>query len=270
VRILVVDDNRTNLELMAYLLQAFGHECIAASDGAEALEKARASRCDLALVDILMPVMDGYEFARRFRSDAALAGTPLVAVTALAMPGDHDRVLKAGFDGYIPKPIDPQRFVQQIEGHLRTHDTGSTQAVAYASVSGELEDRGGPVVLAVDDQQVNLDVIRASLMPFGYRVAEARSVREALGLIERALPAVIICDLHMPRESGFDLIERVREREAWRTIPFAFVSSTPWEQKDRQRGIALGVRTFIVRPLHPKRLRTEIEECISDGNDRRR
>ena len=90
VRILVVDDNRTNLELMAYLLKAFGHECIGANDGAEALEKARAVRCDLALVDILMPGMDGYEFARRFRSDATLAGIPLVAVTALAMTGDED------------------------------------------------------------------------------------------------------------------------------------------------------------------------------------
>ena len=102
-----------------------------------------------------------------------------------------------------------------------------------SSESGEIDDRAGPIVLAVDDQQVNLDVIRASLMPFGYRVAEARSVREALGLIERARPAVVVCDLHMPRESGFDLIECVRERAAWRTIPFAFVSSTPWEHKDR-------------------------------------
>lgn len=266
-RILVVDDNRTNLELMAYLLEAFGHECIVASDAVAGLERARTSACDLALVDILMPGMDGYAFARQFRDDAALAGTPLVAVTALAMPGDEERIRNAGFDGYISKPIDPERFVQQIEAHLGTRDAGSTRATARAG--SEREGAGGPIVLAVDDQQVNLDVIRASLTPFGYRVAEARSVREALELIERARPDAILCDLHMPRESGFDLIERVREHETWRTIPFVFVSSTAWEMKDRQRGTALGVRTFIVRPISPERLRSHIQGCI-DGDDRRR
>ncbi|MEO6835262.1 MAG: response regulator [Candidatus Tumulicola sp.] len=117
-RILVVDDNGSNLELMLYLLHAFGYRAEGASDGLSGLERARGTRFDAVLVDILMPGIDGYEFARRFKSDAARATTPLIAVTALAMVGDRERAFSAGFDGYITKPIDPQAFLAQVETHL--------------------------------------------------------------------------------------------------------------------------------------------------------
>jgi two-component system cell cycle response regulator len=117
-RILVVDDNPANLELMLYLLRAFGHEPHGESDGRSGLEAARTWKFAIVLTDILMPGMDGYEFARRFRTDSELSSTPLVAVTALAMPPDRERILQAGFDGCITKPIDPRRFVSQVESYL--------------------------------------------------------------------------------------------------------------------------------------------------------
>ncbi|MGA8576667.1 MAG: response regulator [Candidatus Cybelea sp.] len=119
MRILVVDDNAANLDLMLYLLRSFGHEPEGRADGIAALESARAGNFALVLTDILMPGMDGYELARRFKADATLASTPLVAVTALAMPTDRKRADEAGFDGYITKPIDPRTFVSQIEAFLR-------------------------------------------------------------------------------------------------------------------------------------------------------
>ena len=118
-RILVVDDNRTNLDLMLYLLRAFGHDAHGEPDGAAALEAARGGNFALALADILMPGVDGYEFARRWRSDPHLRDTPLVAVSALAMPEDCERIASAGFDGYIGKPIEPETFVSQVETFLR-------------------------------------------------------------------------------------------------------------------------------------------------------
>lgn len=118
VKILVADDNRANLELMLYLLRAFGHQAHGVSDGLAAFEAARSSGFDLVLTDILMPHIDGYELARRLKSDPRLAKTPLVAVTALAMTGDRERIAAAGFDGYITKPIEPQSFVAQLEAFL--------------------------------------------------------------------------------------------------------------------------------------------------------
>jgi len=114
-RILVVEDNPTNLDLMTYLLRALGYEVATASDGLTGLDLARAVRYDAVLADILMPGIDGYEFARRFKADEDLVGIPLIAVTALAMSGDRERIVAAGFDDYVSKPIDPKAFAEHLE-----------------------------------------------------------------------------------------------------------------------------------------------------------
>jgi CheY-like chemotaxis protein len=116
--ILVVDDNAANLDLMLYLLRAFGHQAEGRSNGIVGLEAARTGAFAAVLCDILMPGIDGYEFAKEFKNDARLRATPLIAVTALAMAGDRERIAQAGFDGYIGKPIEPEAFATQIAGFL--------------------------------------------------------------------------------------------------------------------------------------------------------
>ena len=117
-RILVADDNTANLDLMLYLLRAFGYEAEGVSNGQAAYEAARSGTFALVLADILMPELDGYELARRLKAEPAFAAIPLVAVTALAMPGDRERIDEAGFDGYVAKPIDPASFIGEIERYL--------------------------------------------------------------------------------------------------------------------------------------------------------
>jgi two-component system cell cycle response regulator len=121
----LIEDNATNLDLMNYLLCALCYDVTCATDGITGLELARAGNYDLVLTDILMPELDGYELARQFKADPRLKGTPLVAVTALAMAGDRDRIIAAGFNGYISKPIDPQKFAAQITSFLKTHEVGN-------------------------------------------------------------------------------------------------------------------------------------------------
>jgi len=106
-RVLVIEDNPAYLELMVYLLKAFGHTPLTTRDGRSGLEAARRERPDLVLCDIQLPDMDGYEIVRQIRADPALSGLPLVAVTALAMVGDRAKALAAGFQGYIAKPLAP-------------------------------------------------------------------------------------------------------------------------------------------------------------------
>lgn len=119
-RILVIDDNDANLDLITYLLRALGYLVEAETDGKSGLENALRGGYDLVLSDILMPNMDGFEFARRFRAESSLSQTRLVAVTALAMTGDREKILRAGFDGYISKPIDPRNLAAQVAAFLRT------------------------------------------------------------------------------------------------------------------------------------------------------
>lgn len=117
-RILVIEDNPENLELMTYLLRAFGHTPLTAADGAEGLAAAARERPDLILCDLHLPGVDGYQVARRLQDDPDLGRIPRVAVTASAMVGDRARGLAAGFHGYIEKPIDPESFVAEIEAFL--------------------------------------------------------------------------------------------------------------------------------------------------------
>lgn len=119
LRILVIEDNPTNLELMLYLLRAFGHRTSAARDGEEGVEAAIATLPDLILCDIALPKLDGFGVARRLKGDDRVRDIPLVAVTASAMVGDRDKVLATGFDGYITKPIAPETFVQDVERFVR-------------------------------------------------------------------------------------------------------------------------------------------------------
>ena len=120
-RILVIEDNPANLELMMYILKAFGHTAIAARDGEEGVDLALTSNPDVILCDLAMPKLDGFEVARRLKSEPAVRFVPLIAVTASAMVGDRDNVLAQGFDGYISKPIILDTFVAEVERNLAAH-----------------------------------------------------------------------------------------------------------------------------------------------------
>src|SRR5258708_3470338 len=98
-RVLVVDDKAENLDLMVYLLTAFGHDTLVARDGVEGVALVADARPDLVVMDLQMPEMDGYEAAAALKGIPELASIPLVAVSAYAMVGDRDRVMAAGFDG---------------------------------------------------------------------------------------------------------------------------------------------------------------------------
>mgnify|MGYP000891251311 FL=1 len=117
-RILVVEDNEDNMTLIAYLLRAHGFFPELAYSGADGIAIALEQRPQLILLDILMPEMDGYEVATAVRGHAELAGVRIVAVTASAMVGDRERIVAAGFDGYIQKPIDPERFIGEVQRFL--------------------------------------------------------------------------------------------------------------------------------------------------------
>jgi CheY-like chemotaxis protein len=117
-RILVIEDNPANLELMTYLLKAFGYATITAPDGEDGVEQARRENPDLILCDLALPKLDGYGVARQLKSDPGVSAIPLVAVTASAMVGDRDKVIAAGFDGYIRKPITPETFVAEVAAYL--------------------------------------------------------------------------------------------------------------------------------------------------------
>jgi CheY-like chemotaxis protein len=118
-RVLVVEDNDMNMQLVEYLLEEGGVDIVKATSGEEALSITRsAAPFDLILMDIHLPGMDGLSVVRAMKGDTRTARVPILALTAHAMRGDKDRFLDAGCDGYISKPIDVKTFLSSIEQYL--------------------------------------------------------------------------------------------------------------------------------------------------------
>ncbi len=116
--ILIIEDNEQNLYLLTFILEKNGYRVIQARSGDEGVKKAEENEPDLILLDIQLPVMDGYTVAREILKKDALVHIPIVAVTSFAMPGDREQALDSGCSGYIEKPIDPDTFITQIKEHL--------------------------------------------------------------------------------------------------------------------------------------------------------
>ena len=117
-RILVVEDTEDNRRIIRDLLSSVGYELIEAADGAEGVALAQKERPDLILMDIQLPVVDGYEATRRIRAIPDLAGVPIIAVTSYALSGDETKTRAAGCNAYVAKPFSPRQLLAKIREFL--------------------------------------------------------------------------------------------------------------------------------------------------------
>ena len=117
-RILIVEDNVSNMKLASFLLESAGHTVLACTDAEAGLTLARGERPDLILMDIQLPGMDGLEAVALLKADDATRAIPVIALTALAMKGDEQRIRAAGCDGYVAKPLRYQEFLATVAKQL--------------------------------------------------------------------------------------------------------------------------------------------------------
>lgn len=271
-RILVIEDNPINLELMTYLLRAWGHEPVAAVDGESGLVQALRERPELIVCDIQLPGIDGYEVARRLKAEPALDGVPLIAVTAYAMVGDRDRALRAGFDGHFAKPIDPASLMVELSRFLpgasptpppppaASPAPSQRQQALPASLKSPVP---GLVVLMVDDTEANLSFKLSLLEPAGYVVLTASGGDEALAIARAQHVDLILADVVMAGGGGFELLRAVRADPALSTLPFIFLTATARDDGSRERGLALGADAYLVRPIEPEHLLAELRARLA-------
>jgi two-component system cell cycle response regulator DivK len=119
-RILVVEDQEDNRAILRDLLTSVGYETLEAANGEEGVRMAAAHRPDVILMDIQLPVIDGYEATRRIKAQEPLRAIPIIAVTSYALSGDEQKARAAGCDDYVTKPFSPFQLLSVIRSHLRT------------------------------------------------------------------------------------------------------------------------------------------------------
>ena len=201
-RILIVDDNPTNLRLAASVLELEGHQVDQAADADQALDYLAGTVPDLILMDIALPGMDGLTLTRQLKADSRLAAVPVVALTAFAMKGDEQKARDAGCAGYLAPPA--QRL------------------------------------LIVDDNPTNLRLLRAQLEAEGLDVVEAANGVEALDVLAQTTVQGVISDILMPRMDGYRLCLAVRRDPRFGALPFVLYTSTYNSPADRDLASSAG------------------------------
>jgi two-component system cell cycle response regulator len=263
LRVLIIEDDPASLELMHYLLDSYGYHVLMATRGDIGLELAIRERPDAIICDIQLPGRDGYDVARELRGQAAFADTPLIAMTALAMVGDRERVMSAGFTTYISKPIDPESFVTRLARILGTSEQAPDRCRVATSPVPQVVPAFSQSILVVDDSPLNLELKRSIFEPLGYRVLMTDTVTTAVELARSAQPCIIISDIQLAHQHGFELLGQLKADPALSHIPFVFITSTYDDDAAlRAQALGLGADRFILRPIEPAQLLQEIAACL--------
>ncbi|HEV7815160.1 MAG TPA: diguanylate cyclase, partial [Janthinobacterium sp.] len=251
-RILIIEDNPTNMELMVYLLQAFGYTPLMAHDGEEGVKVARREVPDLIICDVHLPKLDGYGVVAELKKDPVLKTVPALAVTALAMVGDRERLLAAGFDGYIGKPIEPDTFVTQLESFL--------PAALSAPAKNDIA-----TILIVDDHVLNREFLMTLLGYGGHRLLEASNGAEGLKMVQSERPDLVISDILMPNMDGYEFVTRMHENPATADVPVIFYTATYREREANAVAQSCGVRWVLPKPSEPDLILRTVNEALGLG-----
>jgi diguanylate cyclase (GGDEF)-like protein/PAS domain S-box-containing protein len=245
------------MELMVYLLRAFGYQPLMAHDGEEGVETARRERPDLIICDVHLPKLDGYGVVSRLKQDPELQSIPTLAVTALAMVGDREKLLAAGFDGYIGKPIEPDTFVSQIESFL----PGEMSPQAENDIA---------TILIVDDHVLNREFLMTLLGYSGHRLLEASSGIDGLKIMETERPDLVISDILMPNMDGYEFVSRMKANPETAEVPIIFYTATYREREAMAVAEACGVRWVLPKPSDPDVILKTVHEAlgvVEDGKE---
>ena len=258
-RILIIEDNATNMELMVYLLRAFGYTPLSAVDGEAGVAAARQELPDLIICDVHLPKLDGYGVVAALKADDTVRHIPTLAVTALAMVGDRERLLAAGFDGYIGKPIEPDTFVTQIESFLG----GEMSTPPKNDIA---------TILIVDDHVLNREFLMTLLGYGGHRLLEAANGAEGLKMVLAERPDLVISDILMPNMDGYEFVTRMHGNPETADVPVIFYTATYREREAMAVAQSCGVRWVLPKPSDPDVILRTVHEAlglaaIGDGAD---
>jgi two-component system cell cycle response regulator len=261
-RVLVVDDIPANVKLLEARLSAEYFDVITAMNGADALEICARSECDIVLLDVMMPEMDGFEVCRRLKTNPATHHLPVVMVTALDQPSDRLRGLEAGADDFLTKPVSDVILIARVRSlsrlkmvtdELRMRALTSREIGMQSPEHEAVADAGrGGRVLLVDDRQSSYERM-AEILGKEQTVEVEPDPQAALITAADGDYDLVIVSLGLENFDGLRLCSQVRSLERTRNVPILAIADS--ESNARMvRGLEIGVNDFLMRPIDKNEL----------------
>ncbi len=269
-RVLVVDDILTNIKLLEARLMVEYFDVLQATSGEQALAICGESLCDIVLLDVMMPGMDGFEVCRRLKADAKTAHIPVVMVTALDQPADRVRGLEAGADDFLTKPVDEVALIARVRSlsrlkqsldELRTRAMTSAALGVPNSLAQAIQDEGlNGRILLVDDRAASAERIHSALSA-KHQVEIEAGPQEAVFRAAEGDFDLAIVSLGLRDFDGLRLCSQLRTLERTRQLPLLLIAETEDRQKVL-RGLDLGVNDYLTRPIDRNELVARVRSQI--------
>ncbi|MFZ1984547.1 MAG: response regulator, partial [Desulfatitalea sp.] len=271
-RILIVDDNQTNLTIIEGYLKQWGCGCDRAVSGTLALSMMRAvakagAPYDLVISDMLMPEMDGAELGRRIKADAALAPAILIMLTSQGLRGDAAEMKRIGYAAYLTKPVRPSQLfdclVAVLSRGLQPQRNKGAPIVTSYTLS-EAKRRKVRILLA-EDNAINQKLALHLLTRFGFSADAVLNGKEALQALASADYDLVLMDVQMPEMDGFEATRWIRDPgSAVRNHAVRIVAMTAQAgQEDRDHCLRAGMDDYVAKPIQPDELLRVIEKMIA-------
>ena len=272
--VLIVDDNATNRKILIHQISSWGMFPIEAESGPQALRLLKAAaacgvRYDLVILDLLMPDMDGFELARRIKSDVRIAGTDLILLTSAGIRGDAAIAQAAGIAAYLTKPI---RQSQLFECLTTVISNASNVKASSAKVPNFItkhtlrEGQRNKLILLAEDNPVNQKVAVRQLQKLGYRADVVANGREAVEALSKIPYDLVLMDCQMPEMDGYEATAEIRRREgATKHTPIVAMTAHALDG-DREKCISAGMDEYISKPVKLEGLSAMLERCVAVEN----
>jgi two-component system sensor histidine kinase/response regulator len=275
LRVLIVDDSTTNRRILAHQLGSWGMVHAQAESAPRALALLREATSqgrayDLAILDLLMPEMDGFQLARAIKADSTIASTRLVILTSTGQRGDAAIAREAGITAYLTKPV---RQSQLFDCLTMVFSKRGVSAISSASapnlVTKHTVTEGKKIshrrILLAEDNIVNQKVAIQQLQKLGYRADAVANGREAIEALSRIPYDLVLMDCQMPEMDGYEATTEIRRTEVTpKRTPIVAMTAHALEG-DREKCIAAGMDEYITKPVKPEALRQVLARFLGDA-----
>jgi signal transduction histidine kinase/CheY-like chemotaxis protein len=278
-RILIVDDNATNLEILKEQLKSWNCRFDEASSGKQALKKLRLAVAegdpfDIAILDMQMPLMNGAALGRKIKEDLDLNATHLVMLASIGVRGDAERMKEIGFEAYLTKPVKVSRLYDCLIA-IVDKETGAgkevfTKSGALATQYAISEDQKRKIrILLAEDNMINQQVALNILVKFGYRADAVANGKEAVRALEMIPYDLVLMDVQMPEMDGLEATAQIRNpNSAVLNHDIPIIAMTAHAMKgDREQCFEVGMSDYLTKPVDPGGLLGKLEKWLGLRKD---